>query len=189
LIRRVLWKVLYAVVGVVIFLAGMEWGYYRAKRNYESALSKIGLSAAAANGKSDISVTDPKKIVEVKPPPATKPADLPKKPEPAKPASPKPADPPEPAPSAMFTAQIQPILQAKCVLCHGGRAMKGELDVRTIAALRKGGENGPAVVPGDAKSSVLWEYISRDRMPPGKNNKLTMDEKKLIQDWIAGGAK
>jgi hypothetical protein len=185
LTNRILWKIVYLVVGVAVFSIGMEYGYYRATRRYEAALSKVEPpTVAAANAKSDAPAADRKKIAEVKPP-----ATPPKKTEPVKPDPPRTADPPKPGTSVAFDSHVLPILQAKCVVCHGGRAKKGELDVRTVAALKMGGENGAAVVPGDLNASILWEFVASNKMPPGKSSKLTPDEKKLIHDWIAGGAK
>ncbi|HZT82790.1 MAG TPA: c-type cytochrome domain-containing protein [Gemmataceae bacterium] len=108
-----------------------------------------------------------------------------------RPAQPMPQPTPQPAPmpgGLTFTKNILPLFEAKCVSCHGGGKKKGGLDVRTVAALLKGGENGPALVPGNLEKSSLWDSIDTNRMPPGRN-KLTPAEKKLIHDWIAAGAR
>jgi hypothetical protein len=97
--------------------------------------------------------------------------------------------PPRPAaPPPTFRADIRPILQAKCVTCHGtSDKLKGGLDVRTVAAILKGGESGPALVRGEPERSPLWEAVATDQMPPGKV-KLTPAEKEKLRRWIAGGA-
>ena len=46
-----------------------------------------------------------------------------------------------------FNRDIQPILAASCVRCHGPRKTEAELRLDTHAGLLKGGESGPAVVP------------------------------------------
>ena len=178
LTNHILWKVFYLVVGVAVFVTGMECGYHRAARRYEAALNKVE-PAVAMSAKANAPAADPKKIAEVRPSPTPS-----KRPDP-----PRPANLSKPGTSVAFDSHVLPILQAKCVVCHGGRAKKGELDVRTVAALKMGGENGAAVVPGDLNASVLWEFVSSNKMPPGKSGKLTAAEKKTIQDWIAGGAK
>lgn len=49
--------------------------------------------------------------------------------------------------------------------------------------------DGEAVKPGDPDNSLLWQQIVEGKMPPKNKPKLTDDEKKLIKEWIAGGAK
>ena len=93
------------------------------------------------------------------------------------------ADPPT------FEKDLLPLFQARCLKCHGAEQQKADLDMRSKAALLKGGESGPAVKPGSPSESVLWEYISKDQMPPKKEDRLTAEEKKLVRDWIASGAK
>src|SRR6187397_1589649 len=62
-------------------------------------------------------------------------------------------------PAPDFTRDIQPILAASCVRCHGPRKTEGELRLDTHAGLLKGGEAGPAVVPGDGEGSRLYHLI------------------------------
>jgi hypothetical protein len=54
-------------------------------------------------------------------------------------------------------------------------------------AILEGGDSGPAVIPGMAKDSLLWKRVSLDEMPPGKE-KLSLSQKKVIENWIDGGA-
>src|SRR5579872_719438 len=97
------------------------------------------------------------------------------------------ADAPAPV-SPTFEKDILPIFQAKCLRCHGEQKPKAKLDLRTKATILKGGETGPALVPGAAPKSLLWEKVSDDKMPPD-NDKLTAAEKALIRAWIDGGAR
>jgi hypothetical protein len=87
-----------------------------------------------------------------------------------------------------FEKDVLPIFQARCLRCHGADKQRADLDLRTKAALLKGGETGPAMTPGAAQGSVLWEKITADKMPPGKE-KLTAAQKAIIRAWIDGGAK
>jgi len=98
--------------------------------------------------------------------------------------------PPEPSrPALTFAKDVQPILSAKCVTCHGNNnKKKGDLDLRTLNALLKGGENGQVVVGGQLDKSPLWESVESGTMPPGKV-KLTAAEKATVRRWIEGGAK
>jgi len=71
---------------------------------------------------------------------------------------------------AFFESKIRPVLVAKCYSCHSAEAkeLKGKLALDTRNGIRKGGESGPAVVPGKVKESLLIEAIRREgiEMPP-----------------------
>ena len=84
---------------------------------------------------------------------------------------------------------VKPLLEGKCVRCHGGERTRGELDLRTRAAMLKGGENGASISPGSAEKSLVWIHIAADRMPPGKEKKLTAEQKTTLRAWIEAGAK
>ena len=84
-----------------------------------------------------------------------------------------------------FQHDVLPIMQQRCIGCHGEQA-SGGLDLRTLEALMKGSSGGPAISPGDPESSVLWKKIASDAMPMG-GDPLTDAEKNLIRDWITNG--
>ena len=87
----------------------------------------------------------------------------------------------------VFEKSVLPILQAKCLSCHGDKKQRAGLDLRTKAALIQGGESGPAVKPGYLADSPLWEKVVTDKMPTG-GDKLTAAEKDVIRRWIESGA-
>ena len=60
---------------------------------------------------------------------------------------------------------VLPILQKNCMGCHGGLIQKGELDLRTLPLMLKGGKAGPAVVAGKPEESELWLAISENDIP------------------------
>jgi hypothetical protein len=93
----------------------------------------------------------------------------------------------EPAPS--FANDIRPLLEAKCVRCHGEKVKKADLDLRTPAGLLKGGESGPAVVAGKPEKSPLYEKLHKGEMPPAKKDALTAAQVELVHRWIADGAR
>jgi mono/diheme cytochrome c family protein len=97
---------------------------------------------------------------------------------------PPPPPPPPPQPQWTFEKDVLPIFNAKCVNCHSIKKKKGGLDVTTIAALQVGGDSGPAYIPGSLDKGTLWEQVSTDAMPPGKN-KLSATEKDVLKAWIA----
>src|SRR5438270_464917 len=68
----------------------------------------------------------------------------------------------------LFLQKVWPILEKKCLSCHG-EAKLSELDLRSRNGLLKGGTRGPAVIPGEAEKSLLYEAILQRgtlAMPP-----------------------
>jgi hypothetical protein len=89
-----------------------------------------------------------------------------------------------------FEKQIRPVLVEKCYSCHSAAAkvVQGGLKLDTAAALRAGGDNGPAIVPGDVEKGLLLDALRWDsfEMPP--DGKLPDDTIKAFERWIAVGA-
>jgi outer membrane biosynthesis protein TonB len=111
-----------------------------------------------------------------------------KKPEP-KPEPKKAEPPPKASGPEMAFAKVAPVFKEKCTTCHGGVEPKGGLDLRSAKAAIAGGDSGAGVQPGDPDNSLIWQSIRAGTMPPKNKPQLTADEKKLIREWIAGGAK
>ncbi|MBN2045677.1 MAG: hypothetical protein JW757_11695 [Anaerolineales bacterium] len=86
-----------------------------------------------------------------------------------------------------FAADVLPILDSRCLNCHGGERVEGDFVLSTYAELMDGGESGPAVIPGDADSSYLAELILAQEMPK-RGPKLTPVQTQTIIDWINQGA-
>jgi hypothetical protein len=87
-----------------------------------------------------------------------------------------------------FEKDIRPIFRAHCYDCHGAAdEMKGALDLRLVRFMRKGGESGPAIIPGEPDQSYLLQRVKEGEMPPGES-KVTAREIEMLQRWIAGGA-
>lgn len=94
--------------------------------------------------------------------------------------------------NAFFEAKIRPVLVKHCQKCHSREAPtpEGGLRVDTRAAIRAGGDHGPAVVPGNADKSLLLKAVSRTdprlKMPPKERlpDAVVADLKK----WIEMGA-
>jgi formate dehydrogenase gamma subunit len=78
---------------------------------------------------------------------------------------------------------IGPMLQAKCVTCHGAAATGG-LNLSTYADAMKGGNSGPAIEPGDSEDSLLVQ-IQQSGSHPGL---LTPEELAQVIEWIDAGA-
>jgi hypothetical protein len=95
------------------------------------------------------------------------------------------AAPAEEAPD--FDKVIAPILASRCIDCHSGPEAKGKLDLSRSTTAFAGGESGAGVVAGKPDESTLWQRVDAGEMPPKKP--LPEAERKLLQAWIAGGAK
>src|SRR5438067_2322411 len=63
---------------------------------------------------------------------------------------------------------ILPIVLRHCTACHGPRRQEAGLDLRTGAAMLRGGKSGPAIVPGKPDASRLIQRIRAGEMPPPK---------------------
>ena len=121
-----------------------------------------------------------------------------------KPAAPNPEEPAiQPAVEAKPTAEqtdffekkIRPVLSEHCYKCHSEKAakVKGGLVLDTREGTRRGGDSGPAVVPGNLDESILIEavrYTNKDfAMPPDKSGgKLPDAVIKDFETWVKMGA-
>jgi mono/diheme cytochrome c family protein len=98
---------------------------------------------------------------------------------------------PEPTEDVLsFSANIFPILESRCVDCHG---TDGGWDTSTYDLLMTTGDNGPVVIPGDVDGSLLAQKLlgtheEGDLMPPPPLRALQDELIQLILDWIAAGA-
>jgi hypothetical protein len=101
----------------------------------------------------------------------------------------------DPAAIDFFEKKIRPVLVEKCYECHSADAekIKGGLVLDTREGIRRGGDNGPAVVPGKIEESRLIEairYANKDTaMPPQKSGGKLADEViKDFEKWVQMGA-
>src|SRR5262245_27143954 len=71
------------------------------------------------------------------------------------------AEPVSPAAAArFFETQVQPILQAHCITCHGGEKVRNGLKLTSREALLKGGERGPAISLDKPEESLLLQAVN-----------------------------
>jgi hypothetical protein len=92
-----------------------------------------------------------------------------------------------------FESKVRPILVQHCHECHSvqsKRKRNGKLHLDSQAAILKGGESGPAVVPGEPKKSRLVTAIHYGnidmQMPP--RGKLPERDIAILEEWIRRGA-
>lgn len=88
-----------------------------------------------------------------------------------------------------FAEQIQPIFNKSCISCHGIKAIKEGLDLRTFDGLLAGSLNGSVITPGDAENSFFIQQIVSGEMPwRRKAPEVTPEELQILIDWVNQGA-
>lgn len=88
---------------------------------------------------------------------------------------------------------IHPILDAKCITCHGDSKKKGGLRMDSYAFLLDGGDEEDCLVPGDLKKSAMITYLHKPleddlHMPPKDKTQLTKEEIQILEWWVKIGA-
>lgn len=89
---------------------------------------------------------------------------------------------------------VLPSLQLRCGACHGRNKQEAGLDIRSKASLLRGGQSGPAIVPGAPEDSRLLQRIHAEEMPPRKSliaasvKPMPQHEIRNLTKWIAAGA-
>lgn len=95
----------------------------------------------------------------------------------------------EPASPVAFERDVRPILKASCFHCHGEEeSAEASLDLRLARFIQRGGDSGPAIVPGDRNASLLFQRVRDAEMPPDPGHKLTDAQIDTIGRWIDAGA-
>ncbi len=106
-----------------------------------------------------------------------------------------PAGKPTAAAIEFFESKIRPVLVEQCYSCHSGESLekkklKGGLRLDSAAAIRTGGDSGPAVTPGKPAESLLVKALHGTGdvsvMPP--KGKLPAKVIADFEKWIADGA-
>jgi mono/diheme cytochrome c family protein len=90
-----------------------------------------------------------------------------------------------------FSRDVRPILEAKCFACHGPAKQQADLRLDQRTPALKGGESGPAIVPGHAADSPLYRRVAGlgpEKPMPAKGERLTPPQVELVRAWIDQGA-
>ncbi len=101
---------------------------------------------------------------------------------------------PDAAGVEFFEKKIRPVLIENCLKCHSrdsGEKLKGGLALDTREGVLKGGETGPAVVPGNLEKSLLIRavrYADENLQMPPKNKKLPAQQIADLETWVRMGA-
>jgi hypothetical protein len=90
----------------------------------------------------------------------------------------------------LFQKHVQTILTSKCLRCHGGKSTESGFDLNDRDALLKGGDAGVAVIPGNARDSLLYKLAAREKEPfmPHNGKPLSKEALNHLKDWIDLGA-
>src|SRR5262249_30545743 len=89
---------------------------------------------------------------------------------------------------------VLPILLRRCAVCHGAHRQEGKLDLRSKAAMLRGGVSGPAIVIEKPDASLLIKKIRAGQMPPRHRlvevsvKPIEQSETDVLVRWIAAGA-
>ena len=92
--------------------------------------------------------------------------------------------------NADIAGKAHTILAEHCLSCHGSAKTSG-LDLSRRESLLRGGSRGPAVVAGDAESSLLYRaasHLGDLKMPPGREEPLPKPALDTLRLWINEGA-
>ena len=97
-----------------------------------------------------------------------------------------------------FEAKVRPLLVARCFQCHAGEKTSGGLALDSREGWQKGGDSGPAILPGEPQGSLLLKAIRGvegvSLMPPEVDHngeplpRLSADEIDALVEWIRSGA-
>ena len=91
----------------------------------------------------------------------------------------------------LFKQRIRPVLIEKCLKCHGGKETEAGFDLSDRGPLLKGGDSGPAVVPGKGTDSLLVRLLRHEKEPkmPKGSAKLPAETvatiRRLDRQWSA----
>src|SRR5215208_7157171 len=88
-------------------------------------------------------------------------------------------------PEKVTYAQVHAVFAKHCLSCHDAKEEEGGLVMESHALLMKGGDTGPAIVPGKADESLLLKLVRHEKKPymppPKKGDKLADSEIALIK--------
>ena len=93
----------------------------------------------------------------------------------------------------VYAKLVAPVLEEKCITCHGKTKQKGKLRLDNIQDLLKGGKNGFYHGNGVEKMALVayriqLPAIDEEHMPPKSKAQLTESEKDIIKRWLSLGA-
>ena len=97
----------------------------------------------------------------------------------------------DPTGEAAFRDTVAPLLVERCLSCHHEAEAKGGLSLATRAGVLRGGEDGPAIVPGKPSDSLLLRRLrpgDGGAVMPKEGDPLSDNEVALLSTWVKSGA-
>lgn len=90
-----------------------------------------------------------------------------------------------------YDTQIHAIIADHCLMCHSAALKSGGLNLETYDGLMAGGRNGPAVVPGHGKESLIVQHLTGEVLPQMPNGMPPLPDADIatIRLWIDQGAR
>jgi uncharacterized membrane protein len=94
---------------------------------------------------------------------------------------------------SVYMRSIHPILDAKCVTCHGASKEQGGLRVDFYDLLMNGGKDGAVIAPRNPDGSLVLQRVTlsptdKHFMPADGRTPLTAEEIAILRSWILAGA-
>jgi mono/diheme cytochrome c family protein len=91
-----------------------------------------------------------------------------------------------------YERDVLPIFEAACFRCHGPERPKSNFRLDNQQAALRGGDHGKAIHAGDSANSPLIHYVvglveDMEMPPPGKGERLTVEQIALLRAWIDQG--
>jgi hypothetical protein len=97
-------------------------------------------------------------------------------------------DSPGPAKLAFFESQVRPLLEARCLRCHGGeKKIRGNFRLDSREAVLRGGDLGPAVTLDRPAESLLLQAIRYQGLEMPPSGKLPGAEIEVLSRWVNEG--
>ncbi len=87
-----------------------------------------------------------------------------------------------------FENEVRPLLAQSCVKCHGSEKQEGGLRLDSLEHMLKGGDSGPALLPGAVADSLIISAVRYQdfEMPP--SGQLSEEAQGVLTTWIENGA-
>ena len=90
------------------------------------------------------------------------------------------------SPEEFFENRVRPVLAESCMDCHG-RLRRGNLRLNSREAMMRGGDSGPAIIPGDPDGSLLIQTVRHEiegQEMPRDEDPLTPQQIEGLIEWI-----
>ncbi|MFM8577892.1 MAG: PSD1 and planctomycete cytochrome C domain-containing protein, partial [Planctomycetaceae bacterium] len=88
----------------------------------------------------------------------------------------------------VFEAEVRPILVARCTRCHGPDEQKAGLRLDSLVGMLRGGDSGPAIVPGDPDAINLLAAVRHESWEMTPDGRLDDRAIRAIEAWVAAGS-